>query len=63
MSAVEVPEPGTSLCFFLASAVTFVNYHRCSPLEEKHRLDGHHCITPQPSPSPTNADALLEEKP
>jgi hypothetical protein len=30
---------------------------------EAHRLDGHHCITPQPSPSPTNADVLLEEKP
>jgi hypothetical protein len=41
------------------AAFTFANYHRCSPLEEKHRLDEHHCIQQQQSPSPTKADPLL----
>jgi hypothetical protein len=38
------------------------NQQRCSPLEEKHLLDEHHCIHQQRSPLLTNVDALLEEK-
>ena len=40
------------------AAVTVVNRHRCSPLEETHPLDERHCIHQQRPPSPTNADAL-----
>ena len=29
------------------AAVTFANQRRCLPLEEKHRLDEHHCIPQQ----------------
>jgi hypothetical protein len=54
----------TSATAFTSSpaVVTFANQRRCSPLEEKHRLDEHHCLHQQQSPPPTHADALLEEK-